>query len=136
MPPLYHILLDLPETDRELEGKLNVNVRRNLRDSPGKKVWRSGFNQSGVSSFNRIVERHSTFFGAYWKSYDFDSNKGLKNIFKNPLGFKHAGGEIIFNLPNGLQAYLLADSAGRRIDEAPANIVSNNLLKYYPIKKK
>jgi hypothetical protein len=123
LPPLYHDILDLPETDAELEKKLNVDVRRNLWDSPGRNVWRSGFLNSGVSKFNRIVERHTSSYGAYWKSYDFDSNKGLKNIFQNPLSFRHAGGEIIFNLPNGLQAYLLAESSGKRIDEAPVNIV-------------
>ena len=39
--------------------------------------------------------------------------------------FQHAGGEIIFNLPNGLQAYLLVDGNGQRIDKAPAEIVSD-----------
>ena len=123
LPPLYHEILDLPDTDLALEKKLNVDVNRNLRDSPGRRVWRSGFLKSGVSKFNRIVERHTSPYGAYWKSYDFDSNRGQKNIFQNPLGFEHAGGEIIFNLPNGLQAYLLAESNGKRIDEAPVNIV-------------
>jgi hypothetical protein len=33
------------------------------------------------------------------------------------------GGEVIFHLPNGLQAYFIADRQGRRIDEAPVNIV-------------
>jgi hypothetical protein len=122
-PPLYHDILDLPKTDKELEDRLGVNVARNLRDAPGRRVWRSGFLESGVSKFNRIVERHKSPYGAYWKSYDFDSNKGRKNIFENPLDFEHAGGEIIFNLPNGLQAYLLVNSTGKRIDEAPVNIV-------------
>jgi hypothetical protein len=36
-----------------------------------------------------------------------------------------AGGEIIFNLPNGLQAYFLMDALGRRIDEAPIAIVAD-----------
>jgi mono/diheme cytochrome c family protein len=123
LPPLYHEILDLPKTDKELEDRLEVNVARNLRDSPGRRVWRSGFLESGISKFNRIVERHKFRAGAYWKSYDFDSNKGRKNIFENPLTFQHAGGEIIWNLPNGLQAYLLVDSTGKRLDEAPVSIV-------------
>ena len=69
-------------TDKELEDRLGVNVARNLRDSPGRRVWRSGFLESGVSKFNRIVERHKSPYGAYWKSYDFDENKGRKNIFE------------------------------------------------------
>ena len=34
-PPLYHDMLSLPLTDRELETRLGVNVDRNLRDAPG-----------------------------------------------------------------------------------------------------
>ena len=125
LPPLYHDILGLPETDRELETRLEVNVVENIRNAPGKRVWRAGFNDSGVSIHNRVVERHESRYGAYWKSYDFAGSVGTQNIFKHPLSFTHDGGEIIFNLPNGLQAYLLVDAGGRRLDEAPINIVSN-----------
>ena len=125
LPPLYHDILGLPETDRELETRLEVNVVENIRNAPGKRVWRAGFNDSGVSSNNRVVERHTSRYGAYWKSYDFAGSVGTQNIFTHPLSFTHDGGEIIFNLPNGLQAYYLADVGGRRLDEAPINIVSN-----------
>ena len=37
----------------------------------------------------------------------------------------HDGGENIFNLPNGLQAYYLADAGGNRLDSAPIEIVRN-----------
>ena len=50
---------------------------------------------------------------------------GNQNIFTHPLSFAHDGGEIVFNLPNGLQAYYLADAGGNRLDEAPIDIVSN-----------
>ena len=125
LPPLYHDILNLPETDRELEARLEVNVVENLRNAAGKRVWRAGFSDSGVSNHNRVVERHLSRYGAYWKSYDFAGSVGTQNIFTNPLSFTHDGGEIIFNLPNGLQAYYLADAGGRRLDEAPINIVSN-----------
>ena len=125
LPPLYHDILGLPETDRELETRLEVNVVENIRNAPGKRVWRAGFNDSGVSNHNRVVERHESRYGAYWKSYDFAGSVGTQNIFTHPLSFTHDGGEIIFNLPNGLQAYYLADAGGRRLDEAPINIVSN-----------
>ena len=125
LPPLYHDILDLPETDRELETRLEVNVVENIRNAAGKRVWRAGFNDSGVSNHNRVVERHTSRYGAYWKSYDFAGSVGTQNIFTHPLSFEHDGGEIIFNLPNGLQAYYLADAEGRRLDAAPINIVSN-----------
>jgi len=125
LPPLYHDILGLPETDRELETRLEVNVVENIRNAPGKRVWRAGFNDSGVSNHNRVVERHDSRYGAYWKSYDFAGSVGTQNIFTHPLSFTHDGGEIIFNLPNGLQAYYLADASGRRLNEAPIDIVSN-----------
>ncbi len=125
LPPLYHDILDLPETDQALEARLEVNVVENIRNAAGKRVWRAGFTNSGVSNHNRVVERHISRYGAYWKSYDFAGSVGKQDIFKHPLSFEHDGGEIIFNLPNGLQAYYLADAGGRRLDEAPIQIVSN-----------
>ena len=125
LPPLYHDILDLPLTDRELETELDVDVGENIRNAAGKRVWRAGFNESRVSSNNRVVERHLSRYGAYWKSYDFAGSVGTQNIFTHPLNFTHDGGEIIFNLPNGLQAYYLADAGGNRLDEAPISIVSN-----------
>ena len=125
LPPLYNDILDLPETDRELEERLEVNVVENIRNAPRKRVWRAGFSDSGVSNHNRVVERHISRYGAYWKSYDFAGSVGTQNIFTHPLSFTHDGGEVIFNLPNGLQAYYLSDAGGRRLDEAPINIVRN-----------
>ncbi len=125
LPPLYHELLSLPLTDRELETRLEVDVVRNRRDAPGVDVWRAGFNNSGVSNNNRVVERHSSRYGAYWKSYDFAGSVGTQNIFTHPLNFTHDGGEVIFNLPNGLQGYYLVNGTGFRLDAAPINIVSN-----------
>ena len=125
LPPLYNDILGLPETDRELEDRLEVNVARNIETSPGVRVWRAGFNESRVSENNRVVERHRSRYGAYWKSYDFAGNVGSQNVFTHPLSFTHDGGEIIFNLPNGLQAYFLVTAAGTRLDDAPVDIVSN-----------
>ncbi len=125
LPPLYHDLLDLPSTDRELETRLEVDVGRNLTNAPGVRVWRAGTNNSGVSNNNRVIERHASRYGAYWKSYDFAGSVGTQNIFTHPLSFTHDGGEVIFNLPNGLQAYYVTNATGFRLDDAPINIVSN-----------
>ena len=125
LPPLYHELLSLPLTDRELETRLEVDVVRNLLNAPGVRVWRAGTNNSGVSNNNRVIERHTSRYGAYWKSYDFAGSVGTQNIFTHPLSFTHDGGEVVFNLPNGLQGYYLANASGFRLDEAPINIVSN-----------
>jgi mono/diheme cytochrome c family protein len=128
-PPLYHDLLQLPATDRALERLLQVDVPGDLQDD---NVLRAGFNDSGVSRNNRLIERHDAAWGALWRSHDFAGNTGRQNLFEHPLGpntgetsFQPAGGEIIFHLPNGLQAFMLVDAVGRRIDKGPAEIVSD-----------
>jgi len=132
MPPLYHEILELPANEADLEtcGRnarrcLNIDTERNLQDAAGLRVVRAGITDSGVSNSNRVVERHRSPYGAYWKSHDFPDNVGEHNIFQHPLDFQRAGGELIFNLPNGLQAYLLVNQRGERLDQAPTNIVFN-----------
>jgi serine/threonine-protein kinase len=133
-PPLYHTILDLPDNADQLEKLLRIDVVENFRRD---KLARAAFAKSGVSSQNRLIERHEAAYGAYWKSFDFRNNDGTGNLFRFPLGpafkdnpfadqaFAHAGGELIFHLPNGLQGYLLVDAKGKRIDEGPSDIVSD-----------
>lgn len=122
-PPLYHELLGLPHTLTELERLLGVDTSRNLLEE--KNVARAGIRASGVSQNNRVLERHASPYGAYWKSFDFQNSLDNQNIFRDPLRFNAAGGEIIFNLPNGLQAYFLVDGFGNRLNAAPIDIVSD-----------
>ncbi len=140
-PPLYYEILEIPDTLIGLEGKLGLedklglNVADNIADELNfdrDRVVRAGFQESKVSFSNRIVERHelpSSPDRAYWISYDFaEAPKGqplpaIKNIFEEPLAFQQDGGEIIFNLANGLQAYMLVDAGGKRIDTGPPNVV-------------
>jgi tetratricopeptide (TPR) repeat protein len=120
-PPLYHALLDLPDKVRDLEKRLGVDGVKNFADE--KRMFRAGLRKSGVSRNNRVIERHEAAHGAYWRSYDFATSVAEQNIFKNPLELDPAGGEMIFNLPNGLQGYMITSAGGDRIDEAPTNIV-------------
>jgi serine/threonine-protein kinase len=135
-PPLYHTLLQIPKYAYELEKKLGVDVEYNFTKG---KLARAAFTSSGVSNSNRMIERHASLFGAYWKSYDFANSSGQKNLFVFPLGpvfknnpydryaFKHDGGEMIFNLPNGMQGYMLIKAKDdERIDEGPIAIVSDS----------
>ncbi len=123
-PPLYNAILALPDTDTALETLLGVDVVSNLINDPGVRVWRAGIINSGVSRHNRVVERHKSRYGAYWKSYDFAGSAGTRDISVYPLSFEYDGGEVVFNLPNGLQAYHLFDEGGVRLDKAPTEIVS------------
>ncbi|MBP3959421.1 WD40 repeat domain-containing protein [Gemmata sp. G18] len=141
--PLYYDVLQLPANLAELEKQIRVDAAENIRQE---RVARAGFNGSGISRFNRVLERHDSAQGMYWRTYDFDEpqanlvdrvNGGLlpdrRNIFAFPLGpgglaqnpFQHAGGEAIFALPNGLHAYYLINAVNTRLDKGPLNIVSD-----------
>ena len=135
-PPLYDRLLRVPANLSELESKLGVQLEKNFDDGT---IQRGGLITSGVSRHNRLVERHRTPFGAYWRSYDFKSSAGRGNLLLFPLGprfhgnpfddqaFEQAGGEVVFHLPNGLQGYMLADAKDNRLDApAPVGIVSDS----------
>lgn len=140
--PLYYDVLQIPGTLPDLERLLRVDAVQNIQQE---RVVRVGFNGSGVSRFNRILERHDSAQGVYWRSYDFDeppanlidrANGNLlpdrRNIFAFPLGpglveqpFQHAGGEAIFELPNGLHAFMLVKADNTRLDKGPLAIVSD-----------
>lgn len=118
--PLYHALLQVPDTVEGLQRQLKVSFSQNLRQD---RANRAGFTNSGISLNPRVIERHETSDGACWVSYDFAASAGTRNFFNNPLSFDYDGGEIIFSLPNGLQAYMVIDREGRRLEKAPTKIV-------------
>ncbi len=134
-PPVYDHFLKIPENIDELERRLNVDFDRNYREN---RIQRAGFATSGVSNGNRMVERHAALHGYYWKSYDFADKGASGNLFRLPLGpefpnneypnlaFQHDGGEMIFSLPNGLQAYMLTDAKGNRIEKGPIEVVRDS----------
>lgn len=135
-PPLYHTLLRIPNNAKPLEASLGVDIRENFLNG---QLTRSAFQKSGVSQQNRMVERHdmTKASGYYWKSYDMKPGTGEEGDFsRRPLGphfersigrqpaaFTHDGGEIIWSLPNGLQAYMLVTGEDVRIDQGPPDVV-------------
>ena len=121
-PPLYDDFLRLPSDLKALEDRLGVDAQADL--DAGRAV-RAGMTVSDVSRNNRVVERHPARYGAYWKSLDFRTSKAEENLFRDPLDLHPAGGEVIFNLPNGLQGYFLADAKGDRLEAAPTEIVTD-----------
>jgi hypothetical protein len=138
--PLYYDLLQLPTNASELERQLRVDVAQNIQQE---RIARAGFNGSGISKNNRVLERHDAQNGAYWRTYDFEAVPqnlierdtllpDRRNIFAYPLGpgfgetsFQHAAGEIIFNLPNGLHGFMLVNANNVRQDKGATAIVSD-----------
>jgi len=127
-PPLYDTLLQLPTNYQGLTKKLGVDLEGNIKNYIAQ---RAGFQKSGVSRNNRMIERHPISTGYFWTSYDFATSEGQQSLFQHPLGpggpngFVQAGGESIFSLPNGFQAYYLAKADGESLNKGPPNIVQD-----------
>jgi hypothetical protein len=124
-PPLYYDILGLPNTFKKLAQLEGVDVEGDIRNFVAQ---RAGFQKSGVSANNRLIERHPSHKGYFWTSYDFAGNRANQSLFEFPLGpsaegFHHDGGETIFSLPNGLQGYFLNKATGERLDKGPTAIV-------------
>ena len=127
-PGLYEKLLKLPTTFQALAKDQGVDVEGDIKRFA---VARAGFQKSGVSRNNRLIERHASRSGYFWTSYDFAGNKTKQSLFEFPLGpggdngFNHDGGETIFSLPNGFQAYYLSTAKGDALSNGPTNIVQD-----------
>ncbi|WP_197455907.1 c-type cytochrome domain-containing protein [Stieleria neptunia] len=140
-PPLYHKLLQIPTDARSLEARLEVSIASDFLNPKPRRIARAGFARSGISGQNRLVQRSDALHGFYWKSYDFKPDTGRAKLTRFPLGpanlfedrrhpferfaFEHDGGEVIFSLPNGMQAYMLVDGEDQRIDVGPITVVSD-----------
>ncbi len=134
-PPLYDVLLRLPTTFQELARDQGVNVEADIRNFVAQ---RAGFQKSGVSQNNRLIERHPSRSGYFWTSYDFAGNRDRQNLFAFPLGpggtgFYHDGGETVFSLPNGFQGYYLNKASGERLDKGPTTIVRDASRKDFAV---
>jgi mono/diheme cytochrome c family protein len=119
---LYYELIEGPQNINDLEVLLGIDEDDNFDRG---RVWRAGFNTSGVSKQDRVLTRQEQSVGglSYWLSFDFEDINGNESIFADPINFEFAGGEAIYSLPNGLQAYYVANAAGQRLNEAPASVV-------------
>ena len=147
-PPLYDQIMDellgidptQEDVHTQLDEALGVDRFENLREG---RAMRAGFQYSGVSGANRLIERHElgSHQGAYWVSYDFTplSAERTHDLTLAPLGpveagltddhehmFNHDGGEMIYHLPNGLHGYMLTTNKGVRLDRAPIEIVQDD----------
>jgi hypothetical protein len=123
---MYERLLKLPKTAQELAKQQGVDISSNIKRFTAQ---RAGFQKSGVSAHNRLIERHPSKNGYFWTSYDFAGSRRKQSLFEFPLGpggatgFDHDGGESIFSLPNGFQAYYLNTADGKQLDKGPVDIV-------------
>ncbi len=107
-PPLYNKLLELPRTVAQLKARYLSN-----RKAPG---LFAATTKSGVSSQHRAFSCYQGTYGSFCESYDYLGRKnggdGGRAIFRDPLKLESNGGEYIFKLPNGMNAYYLSAADG------------------------
>lgn len=123
-PPLYHEILDIPTNVNDWLAQFGVDVELNVANYS---VDRAGFKLSGVSFYNRLIERHDAAYGYCWVSYDFAGDEVAedKSLCNNPIDPEYDGGEMFCSLPNHMQAYYLAIATGERIDVGPSAVVND-----------
>lgn len=130
-PPFYHEILQIPDNLADFLALEGVDIDAAVDDEVANdqdRVVRAGFAESGVATFNRIVEWYEIKGGNgeyCWISHDFYSNDDFSDIFAHPFDFEDAAREVICSLPNGLQLYLIVNAAGQRLDVADPAIVIN-----------
>jgi len=120
LPPAYYNFLNLGNKQQDFEKFAFADLKK---AEEARSQDRAVIIQSGVTRNNRRARRSPTFTGGYyWETFDvLNSIRGNKSML-NLLDDKFDAGEFICSLPNGLQAYFLANGQGVRQDEAPVNI--------------
>jgi serine/threonine-protein kinase len=99
-----------------IENDLGINVQDNLEDGD---AVRAGTTRSAISREDRVVERHEIGVrqGVFWQSFDADPD-GNGSIFSDPFDFDRGGTDVIFTLPNGMLAFIIADANDQIVGES------------------
>jgi len=107
-----------------IEGDLGIDVQGDIEDE---EAIRAGTTRSRISRQDRVVERHDIQLrgGVLWQSFDFADGADNDNIFQDPFGFSPGGTEVIFTLPNGMLAFLIADEDDNLVEDSDILLDTN-----------
>ena len=94
-PPLYYTLWQAPADVTTLESMLKMDLKADVTNG---KVMRAGLSKSNISTNDRVIERHTRATGFLWRSFEFGSRTGTRDIFSFPLG---SGGSDTNAAPQG-----------------------------------
>lgn len=120
--PHYTDFLRLPDTVAKLFEDQRIredDVQALHLEIAGSKV------HSGVALHNRRLIRWPTLAGYFWKSEDHLTDFAADSVLENVLKTDVDAGEYIWSLPNGLQAYYIADRDGKLVRVVPADIAQD-----------
>jgi hypothetical protein len=127
---VYSQLLILPPLEKDLEKRLGVNapfIDVDVRAKHGAAVPKS----QSVAYNPRELQflTSSTGWDQHWysRTLDFDKvDRADRDIRETPAGkAKHVAREILFSLPNGLEAGYLANGEGKQAAFAPQNVAED-----------
>jgi len=124
LPPVYYNFLGVGKTLKDFENLVfaNAELAKKAR-SQDKAVVVSSI----VAKHNRTLTRSPTFTnGYYWRSHDTLRSVDDRDYVMNILNETFDATEDIGTLPNGLQAYFLANADGSRLDFANPDIAIDN----------
>ncbi|MCX6110237.1 MAG: hypothetical protein NTZ90_11625 [Proteobacteria bacterium] len=106
-PPLYYTLWQAPADVTALESMLKMDLKADVANG---QVIRAGLSKSNISTNDRVIERHNRATGYLWRSFEFGSRTGTRDIFSFPLG--SGGSETNTAQQGGLLGSLLGGSTG------------------------
>lgn len=146
----YDRFLGLPGDEESLLALLDINEKNIENKGVDRKA---AITQSGSGSLegkpvalnNRYLNRYPTTTrpsgGYYWTTQDFINSTGNRDVYFDPLTRVKDGGETIFSLPNGLQAYFLSAAEtinGKTrfisVSEVPNNIATDKNFRHHTVK--
>jgi mono/diheme cytochrome c family protein len=127
--PLYYELLGLPDRLPALQSGLQVDV---IGDLAAARARRIGIKTSGIARGSRLTQRHLIANGSYWTTSEYAPTPGRADVFDAPIGPAARGTQkpdanlVMFNLPNGFNAFFIANTDGVRVNDLPQSVLRND----------
>ncbi len=134
--PLYYELLGLPDRLQSLQSSLQIDV---IGDMSSARARRVGTRSSPFARGSRLLQRHPFANGAYWTTFDYAPTPGRADLFDAPAGPGARGAQkadanfVMFSLPNGYNAFYIANTDGIRVNALPQSVVRNEAKPGQPI---
>jgi hypothetical protein len=121
--PAYYDFLGLGKTLKDIEEQAGVDVKK--AEAKGAAVYAIVLD-SNVAFHNRQLRGYRVVVGPnggwFWISDDVLASTNQRDFLGNLLNVNPDAHEIIFSLPNGLQAYAITDGQGKRLDVVNSEI--------------
>jgi serine/threonine-protein kinase len=124
---LYYAIIEVDVNQTLDDYILNV-LEVDLADNQQQEIsYRAGTTKSRISRQDRVIQGDpiEDYTGAVYQSFDFADVDGNDNIFEDPFGFQEGGTEAVYNLPNGMLAFIIADANGVILEDSDILLDTN-----------